>query len=149
GLPPVIRAKKHSRLEQMEKDAAVEAVAMSGVIELLADLQRRNILLGIFTRNCRSATQLALGALKIRFDMIITREDAPPKPNPQGLKRFLSSWSIEGGELLFVGDFRFDIECGKQAGVKTALYTNGEDTSESHNANFVLKHFGEFWKSCS
>lgn len=105
-------------------------------------------MLGIFTRNCKSATQIALGALNVSFDMIVTREDAPPKPNPLGLKKFLSTWSIQGGELLFVGDFRFDIECGKQAGVRTALFTNGADISDSHDANFVLKDFSDFWKSC-
>ena len=145
-LPHEVRSEKKFQLEQIEKDAAARAVAISGVIDLLADLRRKNILLGIFTRNCRSATQIAVGVLKNSFDMVITREDAPPKPNPEGLKKFLTSWDLSRNELLFVGDFRFDIECGVQAGVKTALFTNGEEVSESHGANFVIRNYSDFWK---
>jgi hypothetical protein len=44
-----------------------------------------------------------------------------------------------------VGDFRFDIECGINAGVKTALFTNGQDGAEFPKPDFVIRNYVEFW----
>lgn len=144
-LPENSRSEKLARLERIEQDAAAKATPMAGVQQLLSDLRGRRIPLGIFTRNCRSATALALPALQSKFDLIVTREDAPAKPDPTGLQMFLQKWAIAKDELLFVGDFRFDVECGHKAGVKTAIFTNGDAGAETYGAHHVIHSYEQFW----
>lgn len=143
-LPADVRDPKLVALEQIERVAAAAATLIDGVSQILADLREQNVLMGIFTRNCRSATQIALRQLNVQVDMIVTREDAPPKPNPDGMKLFLSAWGFTAPEILFVGDVKFDIECGRHAGVRTALFTNGDKCADSFQADFVFSHYRNF-----
>lgn len=145
-LPPAIKAQKLQTLEALEIDAAKNAVPFHGVLELLQELRLRKISIGILTRNCRAATQQAIQAFRAHIDMIVTREDAPPKPNPAGLRKFLSQWNLQGHELLFIGDFRFDIECGRTAGVKTALFTNGAEYPGDLQSDHIIPSYSAFWE---
>lgn len=145
-LPAEVRAEKHSLLEEIEINAAKNAVPFAGVLDVLEKLRALRISTGIFTRNCRSATKHAIEAFSAQIELIVTREDAPPKPDPTGLHKFLTHWSINKHELLFVGDFRFDIECGKLAGVKTALFTNGQEYPEDLQPDHLIPCFTSFWE---
>lgn len=77
--------------------------------------------------------------------MTVTREDAPAKPDPTGIRKFLTHWDLDAHELLFVGDFRFDVECGKAAGVRTALFTNGREVQDSLNPDHIISSYERFW----
>ncbi|MBI2521034.1 MAG: HAD family hydrolase [Bdellovibrio sp.] len=145
-LPFGPRTEKYQKLQEIEIQAARQAIPFSGALKLLHDLRERDIRVGIFTRNCRVATQYVIESFGMDIDMTITREDAPAKPNPTGLKRFLARWCLEKHELLFVGDFRFDIECGMNAGVQTALFTNSKKGLESLNPDHIISNYENFWE---
>lgn len=49
--------------------------------------------------------------------------------------------------MLFVGDFKFDIDCGKAAGIKTALFTNGKFADQSLAPDYVINSYHDFWQS--
>lgn len=145
-LPEVEKKQKLVELEKIELNAAQKAEPFPGILNLLIELRDKKINLGVFTRNCTLATHYIIDFFKLTFELIVTRDDAPPKPDPTGIKKFLTSWNLEGHELLFVGDFRFDIECGKNAGVRTALFTNGQVYDETWNPNHVIPHYSAFWE---
>jgi HAD superfamily hydrolase (TIGR01549 family) len=147
GLPAVERHAKMQRLEEIELHAAEKAQPFNGVSRLLTELKEKSVNIGILTRNCRRATDHVIRAHAFDIDLSITREDAPPKPDPAGIEKFLASWKIQRTELLFVGDFRFDIECGRNAGVRTALFTNNGPPTESLTPDHVVKDFTSFWQS--
>jgi HAD superfamily hydrolase (TIGR01549 family) len=153
-LPNEIRQDQLLKLERIEVEAAQGARIIDGVRDVVTELRTRALKLGVLTRNCRIATRIALELAELEFDMVITREDAPAKPDPEGLYRILDEWRLKPSELLYVGDFRFDIECGKAAGVQTALFTNRKtgscdgsvETVETFHADFVFHNFGAFFQ---
>ena len=59
------------------------------------------------------------------FSTIITRDDALPKPHPEGVYMAAKQMGLRPTELMVVGDFRFDVMAGHAAGAKTVLLTNG------------------------
>lgn len=146
SLPKAQKEAKQRRLAELELQAAREARPFPGTIKVLRELRELKIHIGILTRNCRLATEHVIESSGMVIDMVVTREDAPPKPDPAGLQKFLHHWKVANHDLLFIGDFRFDIECGKRAGVRTALFTNGQQPSENWDPDYVIHHFHEFWE---
>lgn len=49
------------------------------------------------------------------------RGEARPKPDPDGLLRIARRWNVTPAELVMVGDYRFDLDCGRAAGSRTVL----------------------------
>jgi len=116
-------------LEAREEEAACQSIPNQGAEECLLKLKQKGLLLGILTRN---SLKSVCGALKqfshVRetdFDVIITRDDCLPKPDPDGVLKAARIMGIKPDELMVVGDFRFDIMAGHAAGSYTVLLTNG------------------------
>jgi phosphoglycolate phosphatase-like HAD superfamily hydrolase len=53
----------------------------------------------------------------------LTREDAPPKPDPQGLLSIAANWAIDCGDIAYIGDYKYDIQAAHNAGMQAWLYT--------------------------
>ena len=114
-------------LERYEHEAAVNAEPGEGLQELFDYLEKNGIKKGIVTRNSRKASLLTLSVLKISVDALITREDAPPKPDPKGLLMAAGAMACASRECIMVGDYKFDIMAGRAAGMTTVLI--GRDNS--------------------
>ncbi len=118
------------RLDVIE-DALVEAAEpQPGCIALLQHLADRNADLGILTRNSRSNALRSLDILGVldlfHPDCVLGRSEAPPKPDPSGILALLQHWQCSPEAAVMVGDFRFDLEAGRAAGVLTIhLDTSG------------------------
>jgi phosphoglycolate phosphatase-like HAD superfamily hydrolase len=97
----------------------------------------------LLTRNSRKAVEITLEKLGISFDVIITREDALPKPSPQPVLLISKRLDISLKDIILVGDFKFDILCGKNAGVTTVLLTNGREFSEYVNSDYIIENLRE------
>lgn len=57
------------------------------LLALLAQLGMRR---AVLTRNSREAARTCLARLGTPFDLLLAREDAPPKPDPLGIWRSAS-----------------------------------------------------------
>jgi phosphoglycolate phosphatase-like HAD superfamily hydrolase len=44
-----------------------------------------------------------------------------PKPDPDGLLQLARAWGIAPAQMVMVGDYRFDLDCGRAAGAHTVL----------------------------
>jgi HAD superfamily hydrolase (TIGR01509 family) len=134
-LPPDRRVRLMEILEVKEEEAAERSLSNEGAERCLAALKREGILLGIITRNSlRSVTRVLIrfeAVSKCDFAVVITRDDALPKPHPAGVLEAARRLNIPPQELMVVGDFRFDVIAGKRAGAMTVLLTNnGQSTME-------------------
>ncbi len=130
-------------LREHELRGASRATLMPGVEAALADLSQRKIQQGIRTRNSREATDMVVAGLELSFSMVLTREDAPVKPDPQGLLDISQEWNLPPGEILFVGDYLFDMQAGRRAGMQSVLYMPKEVPSYVEESDFQIRHFDE------
>ena len=141
-LPPVELARAEAILERHENAAALSAEPMDGIHSFLAWMDTRGLRRGLVTRNSRKSVELVLGRLGFDFDAVITREDAPPKPAPDPVWAACRGLGVEPPEVLFVGDFEFDMLSGRRAGAQTVLLRNGAIT-ESANADLTVGSLAE------
>jgi HAD superfamily hydrolase (TIGR01509 family) len=137
------KARCREVLHRHEYEGAMSATLMPGAVELLSELERRGMPQAILTRNSREMTALALRRLQLAFSQVLTREDAPPKPNPLGLHIICDNWQIDPREVVFVGDFHFDITAGRRAGMVTVLYAPGSLPDYAYEADFVITHLAD------
>jgi len=125
ALPAAEAAAKHAWLLEHERDLAVASTAATGAVELVRELAGRGCRLGILTRNARELAHVTLEAIGLAdcfaVEHILGRDEAAPKPNPDGLLKIASSWGVALSELVMVGDYRFDLDCGRAAGARTVL----------------------------
>jgi len=125
ALPAAEAEAKHAWLLEHERDLAVASTAATGAVELVRELAGRGCRLGILTRNARELAHVTLEAIGLAdcfaVEHILGRDEAAPKPNPDGLLKIASSWGVAPSELVMVGDYRFDLDCGRAAGARTVL----------------------------
>jgi len=84
-------------------------------------MEERGLKSGLVTRNSRKSVDVVLGSLGVRFDAVVSREDAPPKPAPDPVLLACRRMGVEPAAAMFVGDFEFDLLAGRRAGVTTVL----------------------------
>jgi len=99
------------------------AQAYNGIIELIIDLKKANILLSIFTGKGRTSSLITLDELGLTefFDLIVTGDDVSNhKPSPEGIIKFLEKFNLSPAEVLMIGDAPSDIIAAKESGVEIA-----------------------------
>lgn len=143
----VERARLQAVLDRHELNGAQGAELMPGVAELLHDLQAQGLRTAVFTRNSKRAALCTIERLRLKFDLVIAREDAPPKPDPAGLEVIRRMWKERPTELVYVGDYAYDLEAGRRAGIPTVLYAPTVPDFK-HDAQWILPHFDGFWPLC-
>ncbi|MFK2912825.1 HAD family hydrolase [Pseudomonas sp. 3HC3] len=125
ALPAAEAAAKHAWLLEHERDLATASTAATGAVELVRELAERGCRLGILTRNARELAHVTLEAIGLAdcfpVEHILGRDEAAPKPSPDGLLKIASAWGVTPSELVMVGDYRFDLDCGRSAGARTVL----------------------------
>jgi HAD superfamily hydrolase (TIGR01509 family) len=108
------------QLDALEAALAAETRPQPGVVDALAALVDGGCRLGVLTRNTRANAHLSLERIGVDdlFDpaCVLGREDARPKPDPDGILRLLDHWGGAPERGVMVGDFRFDLEAGRAAG---------------------------------
>lgn len=126
-------------LEKYEAQAAETSELREGIKEVLNYMKKKGLRSALLTRNSRRSVQTILRRHGLKFDAILTREDAPPKPSPYPVLLLSKKLGVKPEELLVVGDFHFDILAGKAAGAKTALLSQDcSSENEAHSADFCL-----------
>jgi len=145
-LPAGQAARCRDILARHESAGAERATVMPGVREFLAALERRAVRRAVITRNSRRLAEPLLARLELTFDPLLAREDAPVKPDPAAIMHACEAWNLTPAEVAMIGDFRFDIEAGRRAGVQTVFYTRGRDLASlpwAEDADLVLHSFHE------
>ncbi|WP_277591937.1 HAD family hydrolase [Pseudomonas chlororaphis] len=125
ALPAAEAAAKHAWLLEHERDLALGSRPAPGAVELVRELAGRGYRLGILTRNARELAHITLEAIGLAdcfaVEDVLGRDEAPPKPHPGGLLKLATAWAVAPAEMVMVGDYRFDLDCGRAAGTHTVL----------------------------
>lgn len=108
-------------LERYEAQAAMESELNEGVVEMLEYVSKKQLKKALLTRNSRKSVETVLRKHSLHFEFIVSREDTKPKPAPDPIFLLSKKMNIHTDHLLMVGDYKYDIICGKAAGTKTVL----------------------------
>ena len=148
--PPDQQLKLMEILEEKEAKAARASLPNGGAEECLCTLRKKQVPVGILTRNSLKSVRKAIENFKLvtidDFDAIITREMSLPKPHPQGVIKAAEEMGVSPEELLVVGDFSFDIIAGKRAGASTVFLTNGGESGmapDDPQPDYTINHLEE------
>jgi HAD superfamily hydrolase (TIGR01509 family) len=140
GLPviDIISSKVHiteAAAKEVEKDVfktytsfcRTSCQLLPHVESTLKTLKSKKIKLGLFTTTPTKPLMAVEKkfSLKDYFDIMIAKEDAENKPNPEGLNKIVKEFGIRKDECLYVGDSPIDILTGKAAGIKAIAVTTG------------------------
>ena len=146
-LAQVADPTESSRIEQIicqhELNGARQACWMPGAEECLQTLIKAGIPLALLTRNMRAATQLTLQRLQIPIQRVLTREDCAAKPDPAGLLRFAAELQLPVQQMIYVGDYIFDIQTAANAGMASCLYLNQYNQHFAAQADWSFNHFNQ------
>jgi len=125
GLPADEAAAKHAWLLEHERELALNSTAAPGAVELVRELVTRGYRLGVLTRNAQELAYITLKAIGLDKCFapqdVLGRENAAHKPDPDGLLKLARAWQVSPSSMVMVGDYRFDLECGRAAGSQTVL----------------------------
>ncbi|TVQ88023.1 MAG: HAD family hydrolase [Deltaproteobacteria bacterium] len=125
-LPDSMQGRVHRAVDAWERELAAGARAMPDAVALLQGLRSRGVTLGILTRNTAAGAEVTLRAagLSAYFPdpaCVLGRTCAEPKPSPDGIQRLLRRWGARPEQAVMVGDWLFDAQAGRAAGVATLL----------------------------
>ncbi len=125
-LPPSEMASAQALIEAFEQDGVENVAWNDGAQETFETVRKMGLPLAIVTRNSRASLVAACQQLAITVDVLVARDDAPPKPDPACIHHTALQLGVPVAHLLIVGDYRHDIDAGRTAGAMTALLTNGQ-----------------------
>lgn len=113
----------HGRLQQIEDQLAVATRAAAGAQLLLEHLRSRGAKMGILTRNTRENAIRTLELIGLDYffepEHILGRDDAAPKPEPDGIFHLARIWETTPEATVMVGDYQYDLQAGRAAGSLT------------------------------
>ena len=111
---------------------AVHTKAYDGIPELLSDLKKGRVKLGIVSNKRNEIVQEIVTALLPDTFDYVSGEVAgyPLKPDPTLLVSALKKVGSSPAEALYVGDSEVDAETGRRAGIRTFIVSYGFRTEE-------------------
>lgn len=125
SLPAEQAQVAHRWLLEHERELALASRAAPGAIELVRYLHQRGDKLAILTRNDRELAGITLSAIGLKHCFapqdILGRDEAAPKPAPDGMLKIAQSWHICPSHLCMIGDFHFDLSSARSAGARAIL----------------------------
>ena len=147
GLPPADAARRRARLNEIERELATESQPSDGAIELLQSLQARNLPFAILTRNSRDNALSSLAAMQatayFRDDLVIGRDEASPKPDPAGIHLLAARMDLAAQDCLMVGDYRHDLEAGRNAGCYTVHLAHPSGETWPEHTDLAIRSLNE------
>lgn len=111
----------HDYIVAQELCDAKQATWLEPGKQILEQAMALALPVAIVTRNCRQASQLKIANNQIPVPLVLTREDAPAKPDPTALLQVARQWGIAPEKCLYVGDFIYDEQAAERAGMQFVL----------------------------
>lgn len=144
SLAPFYRQKAQRQIEQFEWQDAQHSVPLPGAAQCIAFLQQRALYKAVVTRNSSVATHHKLSRTEWQFDTVLSRDDAAHKPSPEGLLHIADRWQLAPTQLIYIGDYLYDVMAANNAGMWSCLYAPGALPDYAVQADLVVRDFASF-----
>lgn len=135
--------KAHTIIEEHELKGAQESTVIRDFLDFYEFLNLHKIPKAVLTRNSKKIAQMTLKMHKLKFEKVLSRDCCSPKPSPEGLNIINAKWRIDPSQVMYVGDFKFDLETAKNAKMKSALILNENNIELSSQADVSINLFNE------
>ncbi|HWI39992.1 MAG TPA: HAD family hydrolase [Verrucomicrobiae bacterium] len=117
------------RLRLIEDELALRTRPAEGALALLQALRRNGARMGVLTRNTREValrTLELIGAADCFPEQdVLGRDEARPKPDPDGILALAGRWGADPAATVMVGDYLYDLQAGRRAGATTVHVERG------------------------
>lgn len=121
-----------------EISEAMDSVKLDGADDLLALLHQLKLPMAIVTRNCREAALIKIENNNLNIPIVISREEHKAKPAPDALLFLADQWQIKPENILYVGDYLYDIQAAINANTMSCLVTHGKSLDYADLATLVV-----------
>ena len=146
-LPVAQASSMHRKLHRLEMEIAELSRPQPGVADFLSSLQASGCKLGILTRNAEDIAHTTLSAAGLieffKPEAIIGRESCQPKPDPAGILLLLAQWDGPLTSAVMVGDYLFDLQTGRNAGVATVHFEPQGNFDWPELTDFSIRQFND------
>lgn len=144
AMDPVRQKQAQTILTRHEHHAAQHAQLNDGVPELLSELRKRKIPIGLLTRNTRENTLFVARQHQLDFDAIVARHEGPAKPDAYGVLELCHQFNSIPSETLVVGDFLHDLQAARNAGaIAVLMKTHSKAEHYKVHADYCISHMSE------
>ena len=115
-------------LRDLEVEGAKRAVPVQGAPELLEWLGSHHIPFCVVSRNCAESIELAAKTIGVKLPEQVWNRDNSEfiKPDPRALKSAAASIGVAPRDCLFIGDFLYDLQGARRAGMRSVLVQREE-----------------------
>lgn len=126
-----------------------DSIIYEGVNETLKEINDFKIKVSLLTTKGQGQADKIIDHFKLRkyFDLVMGRRNGiAHKPSPEPLLLICSELKISPENSLMVGDTELDIECGKNAKVKTCAANYGyrkEEQLRLYKPDFIINNISE------
>lgn len=132
SLEPDKRRELFRDLVELEMAGADKAKPVTGAFELLERLEAGKIPYCILSRNCMEVITHGAEVIGLELPERTWGRDNLEwvKPDPRALRAAASSMGLSAGECVYVGDFLYDLQGARRAGMRAVLVQRDERTWE-------------------
>jgi len=120
-LPGDRRGKALSVLHERESRGVSEGALIDGATDLCRALRDAGVLCGLVSNNARKNVDEVLRLTGLQFDVVLSRDDVPTKPAPNGFLTAMRRIQVEAEHAAVVGDTHLDAVAAHAAGVRRII----------------------------
>ena len=142
GLPERQQQAAMAVIHRHEQRDAEQSDWIPGARAFVDRCDAQGIPMAIVTRNSQQSTRLKMARNAIPIERVVTREQSKPKPDPDALLQIARDFSLPAHSMLMVGDYRYDLEAGRNARMSACLVNFTELPDYAHLADYAFQHFG-------
>jgi pyrophosphatase PpaX len=142
-----------AKVVQIVNKDVINVPFYDGVMEMLENLKKDGIKMALLTQSDRGTIMPVIEKRNLNkyFEIILTKDDvANKKPDPEIVLMAMEKMGAKNNETLIVGDSYHDIQCGKNAGIKTCAYYPPENEKfytieeiKKENPDYLIRNFSE------
>jgi len=121
SLPEPHREEALTILHEQESRGVAEGSLIDGAVMLCSGLREAGVLCGLVSNNARHNVDEVLRLTNLRFDVVLSRDDVPAKPAPDGFAAALRHLRVEAKHAAMVGDTHLDAVAAYDAGIRCII----------------------------
>jgi HAD superfamily hydrolase (TIGR01509 family) len=119
--PSHVRERGLALLHEAEREGAENGDLIPGTQELFELLRRHRVRCALISNNSRRSATTVLERHNLPFDLVLTRDEVPTKPSPDGFARALDELGAEPAEAVAIGDAHLDLIAARRAGIEEII----------------------------